>query len=50
MMNTVKANLSLHLTDFTFNERSWEMMQPEVEKFVVDSGIGNIRNPPDVPV
>lgn len=49
-MSTVRANFSHRLTDFTLNERSWKIMQPDVEKFIVDSGIGNIRDPPGVPV
>lgn len=48
--STINAGFEYNNADFVFNERTWNLLKPEVEKFILDSGIGNIRDPPDVPV
>ncbi|OAA33981.1 hypothetical protein BBO_09372 [Beauveria brongniartii RCEF 3172] len=36
--------------DYAFNEHTWNAMKSEVEKYIIETGIGNIRDPPSVPV
>jgi hypothetical protein len=36
--------------EFTFNETTWKLLEAQVAKYILDTGIGNITNPPDVPV
>lgn len=48
--STINVGFEYYNADFAFNERTWQVLKPEVEKFIVDSGIGNISDPPVVPV
>ncbi|KAF1734318.1 hypothetical protein CRV24_005855 [Beauveria bassiana] len=47
---SIEALLAYDQANYMFNERTWQMMKPEVEKYILETGIGNIRDPPSVPV
>lgn len=47
---TVRVRFHCGQNDYSFNERTWRDMRPEVERYIRQSGIGNITNPPTVPV
>lgn len=43
-LDTIKVRFSFDQNDFSFNIRTWYMMQPEVEKFLQDTGASNIKD------
>jgi hypothetical protein len=49
-MTTIHVSWSFEQIDYAFNETTWRSLKAEVEKFIRDTGIGNITNPPTVPV
>ncbi|PHH92897.1 hypothetical protein CDD83_3728 [Cordyceps sp. RAO-2017] len=47
---TIRVRFHFSQNDFSFNETTWKSMKPTVERYIRDTGIGNITNPPTVPV
>ncbi|KAH0591829.1 hypothetical protein MHUMG1_10439 [Metarhizium humberi] len=47
---TVSTRFTFSQANFAFNERTWKSMQREVEEYIRATGIGNIKDPPNVPV
>lgn len=47
---TINVGFYFAQNNFAFNESTWRSLKPDVEKYIKDTGIGNITNPPTVPV
>ncbi|PFH60077.1 hypothetical protein XA68_11495 [Ophiocordyceps unilateralis] len=46
----IRVRFYFSQTDYSFNERTWRALRPDVERYILDTGIDNITNPPTVPV
>ncbi|GAB0133125.1 mitochondrial chaperone DnaJ homeolog p [Epichloe bromicola] len=49
-MTTINDNWDFGITNFSFNETTWKTVKSAVSKYIDDTGIHNIENPPSVPV
>ncbi|KAF4582744.1 hypothetical protein GQ602_005888 [Ophiocordyceps camponoti-floridani] len=46
----IRVRFAFNQIDFAFNERTWNSLRRDVERFILDTGIDNITNPPTVDV
>lgn len=50
-LTTIESDFQYDQANFSFNERTWHLMKPEVEKYIKETGVSSsIRGLPTVPV
>ncbi|KNG83017.1 hypothetical protein ANOM_009586 [Aspergillus nomiae NRRL 13137] len=47
-LSQINVECDLGRNDFKYNERTWKMLQPDVEQYIKDAGIDKIEDPPTV--